>query len=324
MSEVEDAVTTVARLLRTEMRVIEDNGSLATIIVTTEWQNTDAFNSCDGQVTVGLAESTDQKIELTGKTRRRTSFLRINVWVADTPRASESGRVMRGKIVEEVNRVIRQNRSRPNETLYDFLSAGPTTQTHKAYSGTTEAAPDGSGWTELSGLQYQQLWYSDDDRCQVSQSENGSYAVALFRFNVESRERAVKKLALSFEGYGTATAGDGVEVKAWNHIAGEWQNTQAGGTGGTDDTITLMLTSNLPDYVDDEGYVWLLARTLYASDGSTPAVLYCDYVCCLVTVNGVTYCDVAGFRNLDRVDVKPFVFRTEFTVKSWFFENIGV
>jgi hypothetical protein len=27
---------------------------------------------------------------------------------------------------------------------------------------------------------------------------------------------------------------------------------------------------------------------------------------------------------LDRVDVKPFIFRTEFTVKSWFFENIGV
>jgi hypothetical protein len=324
VSEVEDAVTTVARLLRTEMRVVKDDGSLATIIVTTEWQNTDAFNSCDGQVTVGLAESTDQKIELTGKTRRRTSFLRVNVWVADTPRASERGRVMRGKIVEEVNRVVRQNRSKPNETLYGFLSAGPTTQTHKAYSGTTEAAPDGSGWTELSSLQYQQLWYSDDDRCQVSQSESGAYAVALFRFKVESREKTVKKLALSFEGYGTAPSGDGVEVKAWNHVAGGWQNAQAGGAGGTDEAIILTLASELPDYIDDDGYVWLLARTLYASDGSTPAVLYCDYACCLVTVNGVTYCDVAGFRNLDRVDVKPFVFRTEFTVKSWFFENIGV
>jgi hypothetical protein len=63
---------------------------------------------------------------------------------------------------------------------------------------------------------------------------------------------------------------------------------------------------------------------LYASDGADPAVLQCDYASCVVTVNGITYCDVAGFRNLDRVDVKPFIFRTEFTVKSWFFENIGV
>jgi hypothetical protein len=324
MSETEDAATTVARLLRTEMRVVKEDGSLATVIVTCEWQNTDAFKNCDGQVTVGLAESTDQKIELSGKTRRRLSFLRVNVWVTDTPRASEAGRVMRGKIVEEVNRVVRQNRSKPNETLYDFFNAGPTTQTHKAYSSNSEAAPDASGWTELSSEQYQQLWYSDDDRCQISYGENGEYAVMLFRFKVESREKTVKKMVLSFEGYGTAPGGNGVSVKVWNHEAGAWQNAQSGGAGGIDETITVTLASELPDYVNQDGYVWLLARTLYASDGATPAVLYCAYICCVVTVNGISYCDIAGFRNLDRVDVKPFIFRTEFTVKSWFFENIGV
>ena len=134
MSEVEDAASTVARLLRTELRVVKDDGALVTVIVTCEWQNTDAFNNCDGQVTVGLAESADQKIELSGKTRRRISFVRVNVWVTDAPRASDAGRVMRGKIVEEVNRVVRQNRSKPNETLYDFFNAGPSTQAQKAYS----------------------------------------------------------------------------------------------------------------------------------------------------------------------------------------------
>jgi hypothetical protein len=306
------------------MRVVKDDGALATVVVTTEWQNTDAFNSCDGQVTVGLAESIDQQLELSGKNRRRTSFLRVNVWVADKPQARDSGRVMRGKIVEEVNRVVRQNRSKPNETLYDFVNAGPITQTHKAYGGNSEAAPGASGWTEFSGGQYQQLWYSDDDRCQISQGKSGDYAVALLRFKVESRERTVKEMVLSFEGYGTAPGGNGVEVKVWNHVTGAWQNTQTGGAGGTDDTVNVTLESNLSDCIGDEGYVCLLARTVHASNGSTPAVLYCDYSCCVVTVNGVTYCDVAGFRNLDRVDVKPFVFRTEFTVKSWFFENIGV
>ena len=324
MSETEEAATTVARLLRTEMHVVKDNGALATISGTTEWQNTEALKSCDGQVTVGLAESTDQKIELSGKTRRRLSFLRVNVWVTDKPSASEAGRVLRGKIVEEVNRVIRQNRSKPNETLYDFFNTGPTTQTHKAYSRNSEATPDASGRTELASGQYQQLWYSDDDRCQISYDVDGEYAVMLFRFKVESREKSVKKIVLSFEGYGTAPGGNGVTVKAWNHVAGAWQTAQTGGTGGTDETITVTLASDLPDYVDDNGYVWLLARTLYASDGANPAVLYCDYACCAVTANGITYCDVAGFRNLDRVDVKPFIFRTEFTVKSWFFENMGV
>jgi hypothetical protein len=324
MSEIEDAATTVARLLKTEMYVVKDNGALASISVTSEWQNTDAFKNCDGQVTVGLAESTDQKIELSGKTRRRMSFVRVNVWVTDTTSASESSRIMRGKIVEEVNRVVRQNRSKPNETLYDFFNTGPITQAHKAYSSNSEAAPDASGWAELSSEQYQQLWYSDDERCQISYGENGEYAAVLFRFKVESRESVTKKIVLSFEGYGTAPGGNGVAVKVWNHEAGAWQNAQTGGAGGTDETITITLVSDLPNYIDDEGYVWLLARTLNASNGAVPATLYCDYVHCTVTVNGITYCDIAGFRNLDRVDIKPFIFRTEFTVKSWFFENIGV
>jgi len=324
MSETEDAATTVARLLKTKMRVVKDDGGLASISVASEWQNTEAFKGCDGQVTVGLAESTDQKIELSGKTRRRLSLLRVNAWTTDTPSASESGRVMRGKIVEEVNRAVRQNRSKPNETLYDFFNTGPAAQAHRAYRGSSEVSPYASGWTELSSEQYEKLWYSDNDRCEVSYGGNGEYTVMLFRFRAESREKTVKKMVLAFEGYGTAPSGDGVAVKVWNHVVGAWQNAQTGGAGGTDEAIIITLVSDLADYIDGDGCVWFLARTLNASDGATPATLYCDYVSCTVTVNGVTYCDIVGFRDLDRVDVKPFIFRTEITVKSWFFENIGV
>ena len=323
MSEVEDAAVTVARLLRLGMRVVKDDGGLANVTVTSEWQNAEALKDCDGQVTVGLAESSDQKLELSGKTRRRLAFLRVNVWAADVPSASESGRVMRGKIVEEVNRVIRQNRSKPNESVYDFFNTGPLSQTHKAYGGNTEVSPYAQGWLELSSVQYQQLWYSDDERCEVSYGGDGEYAVMLFRFKVESREKTVKKIVLGFEGYGTAPNG-GVAVKVWNSVAGAWQNAQAGGAGGADEAVTITLVSDLTEYIDEEGYVWFLAGTLNASNGSAPATLHCDHVHCTVTVNGVTYCDVASFRNVYRVDVKPFVFRTEFTVKSWFFENIGV
>jgi hypothetical protein len=323
MSEIEDPAVTVARLLKTEMRVIKDNGSLAQVSVSGEWQNSDAFKTGDGQVTVGLAECNDQKIELTGKIRRRLSAIRVNVWATDMPNASENGKLLRGKIVEEVNRVIRENRTVPNETIYDFVGVGASGQGCRAFSGDAEAAPSVQ-WTELSDNDYQKLWYSDDDRCQISASESGKYAVLLFGFKVESRENTVKRALLSFEGYGTAPSGSGFTVKVWNHTAGAWQNAQTSEASEADATLALTLTANLPDYIDDEGYVWLLARTTNPGDGQTPATLNCDCVSCMVVVNGITYCDLAGYRNLDRSDVKPFIYRTELTVKSWFIENIGV
>jgi hypothetical protein len=326
MSETEDAAITVARLLKTEMRVSKDDGSLATVTVTTEWQNTEAFKSCDGQVTVGLAESTDQKIELSGKTRRRLSFLRVNVWVTDAPRATEAGRIMRGKIVEEVNRVIRQNRASPNETCYDFYNTGVVSQTHRAFRGKDDASPYAAqDWTELSNEDYVKLWASDDNHVDISCGSDGEYASVLFGFKVESRRNAAKKVVLSFEGVGTAPNGNGITVKIWNNTSLAWEHEHSeGGSGSNDKTVTITLIQDLPSYFDEKGCVWFLARTRYASDGVTPALLSCDYACCVVTVNGIAYCDVAGFRNLDRTDVKPFIYRTEFTVKSWFFENIGV
>ena len=170
MSETEDPVVTVARLLRTKMRVAKDSGALASVNVSGEWQNYDAFKSGDGQVTVGLAECADQKIELTGKIRRRMSAIRVNVWTTDMPNATEGGKAMRGKIVEEVNRIVRQNRSKPNETIYDFVGAGSSGQGCRAFSSDIEAAPS-ADWAELPAVDYQKLWYSDDNRCQVSISE---------------------------------------------------------------------------------------------------------------------------------------------------------
>ena len=58
------------------------------------------------------------------KLRRRVSFLKVNVWATDTFDGSDNGRVMRGKIVEEVNRVVKQFCSKPNETLYDLTNLG--------------------------------------------------------------------------------------------------------------------------------------------------------------------------------------------------------
>lgn len=323
MSEFEDSVTTVVRLLSENMQVVKDDDSIASIHVSREWCDRELFRDYDGQITVGLAESQDQKLEFAGKLRRRLGFLRVNVWASDRQASSDSGRLMRDKMVAEVNRVVRQNRNKPYETLCDFVGFGPATGTHKAYhaGSANELSPQSVGWAELASADYEKLWYSDDTRYSKSHSINGEYALMLFRFKIDAREKAVRQIVLGFEGYGTAPAENGFIAKVWNHVASAWQNAQAG-MGEADETITVTIASNLADYVDDNGYVWLLARTASPSDGLTPAVLHCDYVSCVIRVYGITHLDVISYRDTDLVDVKPFIYRTEFTLKSWLIENI--
>ncbi|MEM2971300.1 MAG: hypothetical protein QW270_02620 [Candidatus Bathyarchaeia archaeon] len=316
MSEVENPVDTVVRLLSKNMRVIMEDGLLAPVHVSREWLNRELFKGVDGQVTVGLAESHDTKIELSGRLRRRLGTLRVNVWSQDAN--------IRQKMVEEINRIVRQNRNKPNETLYGFAGVGQNSETHKAYSAgaSSELEPENASWSELANTDYEKIWYRDDNRYSKSHNVNGEYALLLFRFKIESREKTVKRIVLAFEGYGKAPAGNGATIKVWNHIASAWQNAQSG-TGGADETLTITLDSNLTDYIDGDGYVWLLARTTNPSNGAIPATLHCDYVSCTVTVNGITYLDIVSFRDADRVDVKPFIYHTEFTLKSWSFEDIG-
>ncbi len=323
MSTAEDPAATVARLLKTQMRVILGNDALASVNVSSEYPNSYALKAGDGQVTVALAESSDQKLDLSGKTRRRTQTVRVNVWTTDASGAEETGQSIRSRIVEAVNVAIRQNRTIPNETAYTYVGLGPASHGSRAFSGKAEAAPN-AVWNELSISDYEKLWYSDDNRIQISASESGARSVLLFGFKVDSHRETVKKTVFTFEGYGSAPSAGGVTAKVWNNNAAAWQGSVSNEENQNDATLTLPVTANLPDFIDEDGYLWFLAETNGTSDGATPAVLHCDWASCLVTVNGVTYCDIAGYRNLDRYDVKPPIYRTEFTVKTWLIENIGV
>ena len=104
----------------------------------------------------------------------------------------------------------------------------------------------------------------------------------------EPRKQCLSRVVLAFEGYGTAPTGNGVTVKVWDNEAHAWSNPQTG-SAATDETITVTLTANLTNYVDANGYLYLLARTTNPSNGGSPAVLYCDFVQATVTVKGVTF-----------------------------------
>jgi hypothetical protein len=318
MSENEDPASTITRLLKNKLRVVKDSGALAAVAVSGEWQNVDALKGVDGQVTVGLTDSSDQKIELTGKIRQKTSIIKVNVWATDNPNSSESGKVTRSKIVEAINQAIRLNRAKPNTVTLDFTTPTVGEPDCTAYCGDSQDSPSSQNWIELSDIERQSLWYSDGQRHQVLVGDLGKFASLLFQVKLGCRENAAKSVSFSFEGHGSG----GFELKVFNHVAGAWQNTQTSNASQTDQTKTLTLTADLPNYIDD-GCIWFLTKTLTASNGEDSASLFCNYVSCTLAVNGITYCDVAGFRNLDRVDVKPFIYRTEFTLKSWFIENIG-
>ncbi len=320
MVNPEDPTVTLVRLLGTYLRVIKDDNSIAKVSVSQEWFNRELFKTYDGQVTVGLQSSNDKKLSLSGNVRQRVGLYRVNVWVLDKPEASTRG--IRGKICEDINRVIREKRNHPNDTLYYFAGVGQPTGTHKTYhaGSASELAPSAAGWTELSDLEYQSIWYSDDVHFVKSVSTASQRALMLFRFKLGSSKQVAKQAILSFEGYGTAPGGNGVTVKTWNFTAGAWQNAVSG-TGGVDETLNLTLA--LPqDFIDSNGYVYMLAETTNVSNGVSPAVLNCDYVQCVSSVVGITYVDIVSYRDVDLVTAKPFVWRTEFIVKSWLLENV--
>lgn len=323
MVEIEDPIKTLVRLLDKNLRVVKDDDSLAKIYVSTEWYDRELLKNYDGQVTVGLDRSEDQKIGLSATLRRRVGYARVNIWVVG--KSGVAGREVRNKLRQEVNRVVREKRTKPNETLYDYVGAGPLAGTHKVYyaKSASELAPSASDWTEFSASDYEKIWRSDDNRFSYSQSEDGKHSLVLFRIKIESDEKTIRKIVLVFEGYGTAPAGNGVTVKVWNSEASAWQNTQTG-TGGGDEEIVITLTSSLTDFIDADGYVYLLARTTNPSDGVFSATIYCDDSECLATVEGITYVDVVSYRDEDEVRVKPFLWRTEFMVKTWLFENVMV
>ena len=323
MPQIEDPVTTLVRLLDTNIQVVKDDGSLADISVTTEWYDRELLKNVDGQVTVGLDHSEDQKLGFSATSRRRVGYARVKIWVVDKP--GSAAKQIRNRLRQEVNRVVREKRTKPNQTLYSYRGVGASSTTHKAYytESASEPAPDAQEWTEFSAADYEKLWQSDDSRFSFSQSEDGEYSFLLFRIKVESDQKTVKKMVLCFEGYGDAPAGNGVTVKAWNSEVSAWQNAETG-TGAADEEVTITLDSSLTDFIDSDGYVYLLARTTNASNGSSPAIIYCDYADCLVTIEGITYVDMVSYRDTDDVRFKPYIWRTEFTVKTWLFEDVTV
>ncbi len=163
---------------------------------------------------------------------------------------------------------------------YDFGGVlAADSGSHEAYHHSSTSEPNPPFGAELADGSYQNIMYSDNARFSKTATVNGEYAVMLFRYKCGFAEADLKKLVASFEGYGTAPGGNGLTVKIWDHSTLSWDHAVTG-TAGSDETLEVSLTSGLANHVDDNGYVWVLARTTNPSDGATAAVLYCDFAMC--------------------------------------------
>jgi hypothetical protein len=323
MSQTENPALTLIRLLRTYAVVVKDDGSVADVRIGQESYDRELLKGCDGQITVSVDRGEENTLSFDGDLRRRLGVARVNIWSVDKPECSVAGRAIRDSINADVYRVIRERRNRPNTVEYSYAGVGTPSKTHEAFhtAAASEPSPTDSGWSELADGEYQKLWNSDDVRFSESTLESGKYAFMLFSFKIDAQEEVISRLVLKFEGYGVAPAGNGVTVKVWNSVAGAWQNAVSG-TGDEDEVLIVMLASNLPDYVDADGRVYLLARTVNPSDEADAAVLYCDYAGVELTVRGITHADVTGFRDSDDLRVKPLLWHTEFTVRTWLIETV--
>jgi len=331
LSELEDPIVTLLRLISSRIRVTKDDGNVAKILCSEKALDREILlKEYDAQITLFIDPATgvqDQKLNLSGTLRRQIYTFGCTVHAMDKPGTpgTDLGRVMRKKVTEQLRAIIRENRTLPYQTIYNFAGLGyPSGDPHKALAAavTSELAPSSTSWAELSTEAYQGIWYSDDARYSKSAALNNQYASMLFKFKIGSRAQCVKKLALTFEGYGTSPAGNGLTVKLWNHRLAEWQQAQVS-SGAGDETLTITISAGWTDFVNSQGYVYLLARTTNPSNGTVPAVLYCDFASLVVQVYGLTYCDVVSYRPVDITDVKPTLFKEELVFRGFSFETIS-
>jgi hypothetical protein len=335
LSEAENPVITILRLIESRIRVVKDDGGLARILCSQANYDRELLKDYDAQITVSKTSEPcqAQKHTLDGKLRRRIYSLRATITTVDKPSSSDAGRVMRDKVLEQLLLIIPENRNLPYRTLYNLYTIDSTSTTHKVYdaAATTEPEPSNPVWTELSNAEYANLWGSDDLRHSKSATGNGEFAFTLFRFKIgfktgesrnEARKQCLKRVVLAFEGFGLSPSGNGVTLKVWDNLAGAWSNPQTG-VLGTDETLTITLTSNLTNYVNDAGFLYLMARTTNPSNGVSPAVLSCDFVQATVDVRGITFCDIQSYRDVDVVDVKPFLYIEEIVIVAWLFESVA-
>jgi len=117
-----DIVEALVAFLQTNIRLVKADESLGKVSVSREWFDRELLKTYDAQVTVGLSSVIDRKLGLSASQRLIVGSPKVNVWVTEKG-DGESGQSIRQKMRLEINRVIRENRTKvPNIAYVDVAS----------------------------------------------------------------------------------------------------------------------------------------------------------------------------------------------------------
>jgi hypothetical protein len=206
---------------------------------------------------------------------------------------------MRNNVVSKVRMDYKTPVAKTSQRIYDTP--------HKAFTqrGATFPAPGAAataGPFELATAEYAKITSQDSTSSSYGSGQtNGEYGQHLFSFNLleiarrsiagasgwgvaELRDNA-KYFSASWVGYGTRPGGNGAAQKLWTPSTTTWY-ALGSNTSTSPTTVSGVWTASTVSYIDDAGFVHLLATTDVASDGVAYSIIYTDYVYLDVEIAG--------------------------------------
>lgn len=103
----------------------------------------------------------------------------------------------------------------------------------------------------------------------VLASDEGSYNYQMYRFQVLQKIAFITDLNIKWRGYGEPTPDHSTDILIWNYSTSAWVPL-ASGQLGTDGDLNGTISSNITNYLNAEGYVYVLARAEH--DGTPPVI----------------------------------------------------
>jgi hypothetical protein len=175
---------------------------------------------------------------------------------------------------------------------YDFNGTTFPSSTHVARYDVDDAELepatdfDTTG-SEFSNESYNAIYSSDDIRAACTATLL-NISQHIFRFKVDISEVPITQLTVSWEGYTTVILNSGVSI--WD--GSSWE--AVSGVALIESTVSKVYTTNVGNYIDDNGYLFLMAN------GGAASTIYTDYV-----KLEVTYTPYYQSGNLKSIAITP-------------------
>lgn len=128
-----------------------------------------------------------------------------------------------------------------------------------SHAGANIPAPGSASWTEATLAQKSAISYIDSNRWETKQTMNHNQTdYQMYRFNVMRAVNDITNLTATWVGYGENTTNYDVYLYIWNIYSNSWEQLDVKHLT-SDGTLNSSLTSNIGNYVDTSGFVYIAA-----------------------------------------------------------------